>query len=145
MEGLPIRGRSFGDQGNSGRAHTCQDVSVQTLCCQSSGQGSVQRRDSEVRVRNAYSHTHLVFDACPGHTCFTIQLLMPHYNFHTMKPIFYVEHAVICVKLSFFFPAPFCVIDLVTLPYTNWEWINWNLSAIERHSVCTPTRFNLCI
>ncbi|KAF0037115.1 hypothetical protein F2P81_009989, partial [Scophthalmus maximus] len=51
VEGLPIRGRSGGDRGVSGRAHTCQDLSVQTLCRQSSGQGSVQRRDPELMLR----------------------------------------------------------------------------------------------
>lgn len=49
VEGLPLRGGSHHHCDTSERAHACQDLSVPTLCCQSGGAGSVQRRDSEVR------------------------------------------------------------------------------------------------
>lgn len=50
MEGLPIWGGSCSERGISGRTHTCKNLPVQTLCCQSSGKGSIQCWNTEVRV-----------------------------------------------------------------------------------------------
>lgn len=60
MEGFRLWGRSCCDTDTRGWAHARQDLSVQTLCSQSSGQGSVQWRDSAVSEQCLHLKTFLV-------------------------------------------------------------------------------------
>lgn len=60
MEGFPLWGRSCCDRDIRGWAHARQDLSVQTLCSQSSGQGSVQWWDSAVSEQYLHLKSPLV-------------------------------------------------------------------------------------